>query len=421
MNFIDMLNSPQKAERLAAISSIRAQIDEGKLPAVEPGDDVNNHIHTTYSFSPYSPSMAAYRAYEAGLKTAGIMDHDSVAGAQEFAQAAVAIGIMGTVGVECRALASGFLADKRINNTDQDGVMYFALHGIPHQSFAEVAEFLAPYSAARGRRNRKMIDNINSIMSTKDIFIDYDNDVLPLSQIGDGGSVTERHLLYALSLKIIEKCGKGAALVDFLQKDVGIKISEKIAELLNDCDNLFYEYDLLGALKSDMVEQFYVNATDECPPIEELIALAGRVGAIAAYPYLGDVGQSVTGDKKAQKFEDDYLDQLFDELSALGVNAITYMPSRNTPEQIARLQKLCKQYEMFEISGEDINTPRQSFICYAQRAPEFAHLYDATMALIGHERAATQDIDMAMFGRKAKEKMPGLKERMGFYKTFARI
>ena len=58
------------------------------------------------------------------------------------------------------------------------------------------------------------------------------------------------------------------------------------------------------------------------------------VGAISAYAYLGDVGDSVTGDKRAQKFEDDYLDELVPYLKELGFRAITYMPSRNTKAQL---------------------------------------------------------------------------------------
>ena len=80
------------------------------------------------------------------------------------------------------------------------------------------------------------------------------------------------------------------------------------------------------------------------------------------YAYLGDVGESVTGDKKT-KFEDDYLEELLDELKRNGVAGVTYMPSRNSESQLDRLQKLCRERGFIEISGEDINSPRQGFIC----------------------------------------------------------
>lgn len=65
---------------------------------------------------------------------------------------------------------------------------------------------------------------------------------------------------------------------------------------------------------------------------------------------------------------------------------MTYMPTRNTPAQLNRLRSLCRTYGMFEISGEDINSPRQSFIIRAMEDPKFQNLIDATWRLIEHEK-----------------------------------
>lgn len=58
-------------------------------------------------FSPYSPSMIAYRAWNAGLQDVGIMDHDSVSGCKELIEACKIIGIASTVGFELRVNFSG--------------------------------------------------------------------------------------------------------------------------------------------------------------------------------------------------------------------------------------------------------------------------------------------------------------------------
>ena len=395
---IVQLNDADKTIRLNALRGLKAMIDAGEIDAPVQGDDVNNHIHTTYSFSPYSPTKAVWMAYNAGLKTTGIMDHDSLSGAREFIEAAEIIGMLSTIGVECRAsMKNTALGDRRINNPDQKGVAYMALHGVPHQNIDVVVDFFKPYVKARNERNRKMIANINTLIASVGIELDFDRDVVPLSMAHDGGSITERHLLYALSKKITERLGKGEAVLKFLEEDLKISVSAKVRTLLADPNNDVYEYDLLGALKSNMVEKFYVDADAECPDVRDVIALAEKTGAISAYAYLGDVGDSVTGDKKTQKFEDDYIDLLFDTLKELNYNAVTYMPSRNTMEQLRKIRSLCDQYGFFQISGEDINSPRQKFICEAQRNPEFKNLYDATMALIAHEKAATEDITKAMF------------------------
>ena len=395
---VDRLNNKDVLVRLESLRELKAMIDRGEIEATVSGDDVNNHIHTTYSFSPYSPTKAIWMAYRSGLKTAGIMDHDSLSGAREFIEAGKIIGMLTTIGTECRASMKGTpLETLRINNPDQKGVAYMALHGVPHQNIDAVIDFFKPYSEARNRRNRKMVENINKLTAGVDIVLDFDRDVLPLSNSFLGGSVTERHLLYALSKKITERFGKGQAVVDFLEKDFGMPISAKVRAFLMDPDNDVYEYDLLGALKSNLVEKFYVDAIDECPPVKEVIALGQRIGAISAYAYLGDVGDSVTGDKKAQKFEDSYIQLLFETIKELGFNAVTYMPSRNTMDQLRRVRALCDKFGLFQISGEDINSPRQKFICEAQRNPEFSNLHDATFALIKHEQDATADIKNAMF------------------------
>ena len=57
--------------------------------------------------------------------------------------------------------------------------------------------------------------------------------------------------------------------------------------------------------------------------------------------------------------------------------------------------KLCKDNGFFQISGEDINSPRQSFKCKALDDPNFGHLIDATYTLIGYENAATEDMAAA--------------------------
>lgn len=380
------LNDADVNVRLESLRQLMAMIKAGEIEAPKQGNDVNNHIHTTFSFSPYSPTKAVWMAYNAGLQTAGIMDHDSLSGAREFIEAGKIVGILTTIGVECRVnMKNTPLGDKRINNPDQKGIAYCTMHGVPHQHIDEVVNFFKPYVAKRNERNRKMIDRINELTAPYGIHTDFDKDVVPLSEFVNGGSITERHLLFALSKKITERFGKGEAVVKFLTEDMGIAVSGKVKAFLEDSNNVNYEYDLLGALKSNLVEKFYIDADEECPDVTEMIALAAKINAFSAYAYLGDVGDSVTGDKKTQKFEDDYIDLLFDVIKDLKFKAVTYMPSRNTMEQLRRIRSMCDKYGFFQISGEDINSPRQSFICEAQRNPEFANLYESTMTLIRHE------------------------------------
>ena len=379
ISILNKLNAPTKAERLANLAEVLKTTTFP--PAV--AEYINNHIHTTYSFSPYSPTAAVYAARMEGLCTAGIIDHDSISGAEEFLEAAKMINMPVTIGMECRVSMDGTrLQGRRTNNPDQVGVSYMTIQAVPHDKIATLTEFFRPYQAARHERNRQMITKINALLPG--IELDYDRDVLPLSEAAENGGVTERHLMYALAKKLVAQVGKGEAMVKKLA-DMGLTLSAKQEAQMLDTAYPFYEYDLLGILKSAFVPQIFIDATDECPKLPDMVKLCADVDAYLCYAYLGDVGDSVTGDKKAQKFEDDYLDDVFECLKEEGVKAVTYMPTRNTQAQLERLRGLCDQYGMFQISGEDINSPRQSFVIKAMENPMFKNLIDATWKLIEHE------------------------------------
>lgn len=407
---IKKLNGGTAKTRLNALKEL-VKIEAEK--PVRRDNDANNHIHTIYSFSPYSPTKAAYMAYKAGLTSAGIMDHDSLSGVEEFKEACRILGLGSTCGVEVRCKYNkGF---GKMNHPDQAECIYMAAHGIPAQNVKAFNEYLAPYRKKRNERDAKMCELITGKFGKFGVELDFEKDVLPLSEAKDGGSVTERHLLYALAVKLDKKFGRTNALIDFLQNDLGLKVSDKIKGFLLDAENEHFLYDLLGVLKADTAF-FYIDADEEMPDAEEFVKKAKEFGAIPAYAYLGDVGDSVTGDKKAQKFEDDFLPELITEIKKSGFLACAYMPTRNTPAQLQRLGKLLKENNLFEISGEDVNSPRQKFACAALALPEYSHLIDSTWALIGHEAISSEKgVEYGMFSERSVKETPDLYERIKKY------
>ena len=153
---LEQLNAPTKEERLENLKRIAAQT---QFPPEVP-QYINNHIHTTYSFSPYSPTAAVYAARMEGLCTAGIIDHDTIGGAREFLEAAEVIGMPVTIGMECRVSMKGTaLEGRRTNNPDQVGVSYMTIQSVPHDKIDRLMEFFQPYREARNRRNQAMTEN----------------------------------------------------------------------------------------------------------------------------------------------------------------------------------------------------------------------------------------------------------------------
>ena len=379
---LSLLNADTAEKRLENLRTLIA--NETEKPAARP-EYANNHIHTKYSFSPYSPTAAVYFARREGLLTCGIMDHDSIAGAAEFREAGKIAGMGTTCGFEARVSFAGTpFENRRTNHPDQVGASYMAFHSIPCESFEKAQKKLHELAEKRNVRNRRMVDKINAITSSYGITVDFDKDVLPISNFAVGGSVTERHLLYALSLKIIEKVGRENVLY-FLKNELKVTPSAKVEAWLQDTGSEHFTYDVLGVMKSELNARTYIPADDEMMTLAEAVDFANDIGATLCYAYLGDVGVSATGDKKAQKFEDDYLEELMVFLKEAGVKGITYMPSRNTIAQMDKLMGLCDKLGFTQISGEDINSSRQSFICKELADPRFSHLVDAAWRLVKSE------------------------------------
>ncbi|MFP3043490.1 PHP domain-containing protein [Treponema primitia] len=421
IDYRDIINDPRSdpQKRLDALK----KLEKPAVPEIKNGE-VNNHIHTIYSFSPYTPSMAALKSKEAGLAAAGSVDHDSIGAAEEMIAACGILGIGGCTGFEVRVSFKtgadgkpGPFADRKLNNPDSIGAAYMTVQGIPAPAIPKVRDFLDPIRKERLLRTRKMTESANGILHEAGLpEIDFQRDVIDKSMYNQGGGLTERHLLAALAEKFIEKYGKGPEINEKLALHFGINPPDKLRKALSDPANPHYLYDLLGILKSGFLSRIFIQPGDnECICAKTVTAFADSIRAIPAYAYLGDIGESPTGDKKAEKFEDDYTEELFDELSRLGYRAVTYMPPRNSPEQLRRVQRLCAERGFMEISGVDINSSRQSFNCPEVLQDEFRHLLNTTWALIAHERLASVDPAFGLFSPDNPLGSISLQKRLSVY------
>jgi hypothetical protein len=421
------INDPglDRAERLAALRSWEAENREGPAPSGE----INNHIHTIYSFSPYTPAMAALRARDAGLGAAGSVDHDSIGATLEMLEACAVLGIGGCGGFELRVSfktgadgRSGPFAERKINNPDSEGFAYMTVQGIPKPAIPAATEFLAPIRERRLERTRAMTVAANGLLREAGLAeIDFERDIRDASKYAEGGGITERHLLAAVARKIISRYGKGPELAEALRAKMGVTVSPKISALLADAGNPHYLFDVLGVLKSEFLQKIFIQPDEnECIPAGRVTAFADSIAAIPAYAYLGDVGESPTGDKRAEKFEDDFIEELFTELSRLNYRAVAYMPPRNRAEQLRDLRRLAAQWGFMEISGVDINSSRQSFNCPEVLRGEFRHLLDTTWALIAHERLASLDRRLGLFSRENPLAAESLAGRLAAYAAFGR-
>lgn len=415
------INDRNPLVRLAASEKIGSLIKEGTLGRTVT-EEVNNHVHTTYSFSPYEPSMAAYAAWKAGLGIVGSIDHDSIGAAAEMLEAGRNIGIATTVGFELRvSFLDTPLANRKINNPDSEGIVYLCIHGVAKQHIPTVVSFLKPLQEVRNKRNKAQVEALQALVGRFGFDLDFGRDVLPLSRFSEGGSVTERHILYAMANQSIQMFGKGEKLVHFLTSSLGLSLSPKLQALFLDEKNPHYAYDLLGVFKSTFLPRFFIQPDrQECLDVRSVVSFSNSIGAIAAYAYLGDIKESVTGDKKAEEFEDSFLVELLDLLVDCGFPAVTYMPPRNTKEQMLRLQSLAKERGLMEISGVDINSSRQSMNCPQLLDPTARHLVDSAWALVAHEKLSSVDAKLGLFHPDNPLAHKSLEARLARYAALGR-
>jgi hypothetical protein len=341
--------------------------------------------------------------------TAGIMDHDSIAGGTEFLEAAHH-GASVTCGVECRVSFAGTpFADALINNPDQRGVAYMALHGVPAGQRHGVQEAFGPLRAARDRRNRAMTERIRRLGSTFGLDLAYDRDVVPLSWAAEGGCVTERHILFGHGPEPHFLRGRGAPLSIFWSGASSCPSRGKSRSYLLDAAHPGYAYDVLMPQGPFSYRVFYIPATDECLPVREMLALSERAGAISAY-VIGRVANLPSATRPPRSSRR-FLDELVRLLGDMGFRDVTYMPTRNTDAQLARVRELRRRMGFLEICGEDINQPRQSFVTAKLSDPGFSHLVDSAWALIAHERLADADPDDGFFSSRSAARDPGIAQR----------
>jgi len=213
----DATQTPER--RLEALTEVARAL--GK-PKGRSGESNNPHPHLLQLQSLYA-RRAALAARAAGLDVAGSVDHDSYAAAGEMRAACALLGIGAVTGFELRvslaAAARRFpeksprlLTERKLNNPDSPGIIYMTIQGVPAQASAEVETFLAPVRRARYDRTRRMVERTNALLGDLGLqAIDFENDVVAHSKFSQGGTITERHLLAAVSRSILTALSPGRA------------------------------------------------------------------------------------------------------------------------------------------------------------------------------------------------------------------
>ncbi|MBN2131377.1 MAG: hypothetical protein JW741_17885, partial [Sedimentisphaerales bacterium] len=212
------LDSFSAAERERALMELCEKVKAGEVALPEPGQFVNLHCHTFFSYNSYgySPTKFAWLARKAGLAVVGTVDFDVLDALDEFRRACRLLGLKGCSGLETRVYVPEF-ATRVINSPGEPGISYHMGVGFPGSAVPESQrEFLAGLKETAQKRNRDLMGRVNDYLDP--VRLDYERDVQTLTP---AGNATERHMCVAYAHKAQELFGDAGELAQFWSEKLG--------------------------------------------------------------------------------------------------------------------------------------------------------------------------------------------------------
>jgi len=345
------LDSFAPDERRQALDALINEAEAGRIRLPEPGQDVNMHCHTFFSFNTYgySPTKFAWLARKHGLAAAGTVDFDVLDAIEEFHEARRKLGLKGCSGLETRVYVPEF-ADKGLTSPGEPGITYHMGVGFPTARLeGPLAEFQRTLKDTAQRRNQDLMARVNAYLSP--VELDYEKDVLTLTP---KGNATERHMCTAYARKARATFGDGSRLAAFWGEKLGADPGK--LELPDGRT-------LLDTIRKKTMKQGgvgYVRPdTGSFPRMAETNRFIAACGAIPTLTWLDGTSE---GERQ--------IEALLKVAMETGVAVVNIVPDRNyTPgardEKLRNLYEvvdICRRLDLSIIVGTEMNSPGQRFV-----------------------------------------------------------
>ncbi|MFN4226910.1 MAG: hypothetical protein ACK4F0_02060 [Candidatus Ratteibacteria bacterium] len=317
---------------------------------------INAHIHTFHSFNykNWSPLRIVFEGWKKGLLYLGTVDFDTLIALEETLWAGELLNLKVISGFETRVFLEE-MKDKVINSPNEPGIFYLCGKGFKKVLKENTLErdLLDNLKRIAQKRNKKIIEKINNYL--KDVKIDYEKDVLPLTP---SKNPTERHIIYAYYIKskeiLKEKVDIFWADILEIEKEKLIELKEKnIGDLYEKIRQKLIKFGGPGYIKS--------KSTD-FPTFDKVVEIIEKGGGIPIGTWLDGTNE---GEKNPEV--------LVELLKAKRIKGITIIPERNwniknEDEKKLKIKKLnefmavCQKMNMPVICGTEMNKYGQPFI-----------------------------------------------------------
>lgn len=392
---IEKLNSKSHFIRKTSLAELKKR--ELSDPLIVPDKnihDVNLNIHTSSSFSPYSPTLASYMAYKSGVKLACACDYGTLSAGDEFAHSCQKLGISAISGFEITTLREG--GEENLT----------AIYSLTDACKQEFEVLLEGFRGVCVERTKKVCEKINRKLKKYSLLVDFEKDVLSLIKGRKGACLTLKHLYMATGYKLLGKYEKGKPLADFLRATLCLDIEEGVFNLLCDANNPFYIYDLISALRHNFNS---VEGGLTPPPVKDYLDIAKKYGTAIAYEYNAPENwiKNQTESKKTLK---DF-SKLADKVKSEGFNTVCISAHNLNESILVDFVNLLKEKQMLAIFTEKTEYPRDHFESLAP-ADTREYVENCAYALLGNEISMKINEEDGLFTQKGIEKRPDFYSRL---------
>lgn len=373
---VERLSQERSGARLSTLKKIiKSDKKHNTIPKKNNFTQIN--LQSYYSFSPYSPTMAVYMAYNSGLVACGLCDVDSLSGVKEFVSACKIAKMPYSVGFQTFAEIDG-------------EVRKFAVYGIPFKKFKEINEIIEKDKKIKIYESSELCETINKQFVKTGIFIDFFT-LKKSTKLADGGSILPRHVCFEFAKELVEKYGKGDGIVNLFSEYL-FTFTDYEKKLLSEIDNPFYLQDLTRVLarKIPYKKQSRIS-------IDELNKRVINCGGFCAH---------IVRKKDAGSF-----DKLLAQCKEHNLPAICVDTFEN-PSLRESLIK-CEAENILCLPSDFVDSPRKKFTTSASDID--SKITENVFAVVGNQITVNESIETGIFSSKAIKNSPLIYERVRLY------
>jgi len=372
--------------------------DRDKVAEDKPIVQVNNHLHTPFSFSAFgSVEEALDQAVEEGVQVVGVNDFFTFDAYNAWCDGAFARKLFPLFNVEFIGLNKNEQEQgKKVNDPGNPGRTYLSGKALAYPVVLSQST-LQRINSLRNEANdyvKRMTDKVNNWLDSAGF--PFQIDFFRMQHDLSLGQVRERHLARAIRLQAeqhLSGAGELEAFYLFALNGLAVDANNE-AQVENELRNALFK-----AGKPAYIEEDDNGFLD----VETLRDIILEAGGVPAYPFLGDAVEGFTDFERNR-------DETVRKLKGLGIWSVEFIPTRNDH---ARLKEYvtCLHDQGFVVSfGTEHNAPgRQPVKVFAKGGVAL----DETLQAINYEGACILAAHQYLFAKEGE----GILDATGHFKT----